>query len=179
MQRALEHAALSAGDARAELHRRRWCRLLFAVRAWSCSSWRSLLHPSGTALIVCALSFTLTIVGRPPSDERPDHPHYKPQKKTMRIANFFIPSITTKKGKKEHTPPPTRKNKTLPCPYCSSTVHGNGNAALQNHKTAKHSREMNAKQPTLFEYSTATRELPQLPYKIKDSLYIELISLYV
>ena len=30
-----------------------------------------------------------------------------------------------------------------------------GNAALQNHKISKHSREMNAQQPTLYEYSTA------------------------
>ena len=108
----------------------------------------------GTALVVCALSSTLTIVGRPPSDERPDHPDYKPQKKAMRIADFFIPSVTCKKRKQDHTPPTsTRKYEKLSCPYCSKTC--DGNAALQNHKISKHSREMNAQQPTLYEYSTA------------------------
>ena len=108
----------------------------------------------GTALVVCALSSTLTIVGRPPSDERPDHPDYKPQKKAMRIADFFIPSVTCKKRKQDHTPPTsTRKYEKLSCPYCSKTC--DGNAALQNHKISKHSREMNAQQLTLYEYSTA------------------------
>ena len=99
----------------------------------------------------------------------------------MRIADFFIPSVTCKKRKQDHTPPTsTRKYEKLSCPYCSKTC--DGNAALQNYKISKHSREMNvsinAKQRTLFEYSTAVQ--PQesyhsysyhLPsYKINDSL---------
>ena len=72
----------------------------------------------------------------------------------MRIADFFIPSVTCKKRKQDHTPPTsTRKYEKLSCPYCSKTC--DGNAALQNHKISKHSREMNAQQPTLYEYSTA------------------------
>ena len=72
----------------------------------------------------------------------------------MRIKDFFIPSVTCKKRKQDHTPPTsTRKYEKLSCPYCSKTC--DGNAALQNHKISKHSREMNAQQPTLYEYSTA------------------------
>ena len=87
----------------------------------------------------------------------------------MRIADFFIPSVTCKKRKQDHTPPTsTRKYEKLSCPYCSKTC--DGNAALQNHKISKHSREMNAQQPTtctLYKITNSLKKPPAYTYKIK------------